>query len=165
MINTLARMLAIAAIAVGATFAWRPIAPLVHAPAMETKVDIPKLNAQKALKDSVAITLEDFRVAYESGAIVIDARESKKFAAGHLDAPMIMNIPEDGNAMDHVPRLQALQGNKFVLYCNSEACDAAMHLYEALAPLGLGEIRVYHQGWEGIEKAKLPVTAGPETVP
>ena len=95
---------------------------------------------------------------------MIDARPRDQFEEGHLDAPVIMNVPADEAADGyHYERVTAYQGPPVVLYCASEACESAKILWLALQSWGFSsEVRVYHPGWEGILEHGLPTIDGPD---
>lgn len=162
MIGTIVRMGVIAVVSLGLSYAWRPIAPMLHAPAMNTNVNMAQINRIAEARKAAGISLEEFKAMYEGGAVVIDARTAKEFAEGHLDAPMIINIPEDRNPGEFLGKVEPLRGNRFVIYCKSETCDAATELYLFLQPQGFGEMKLFLPGWIGIEAAKLPTSTAPE---
>jgi rhodanese-related sulfurtransferase len=115
-------------------------------------------------REQTAIDLEAFRQHFEVGFLVIDARPREQFEQGHLDAPMVMNIPAEEAADGfHIERVLPYLGQPIVIYCASEACDSAETLWRVLRAWGFGsEVRVYHPGWEGMVAAGLPVARGPD---
>jgi len=131
---------------------------------------IPDLQALAQEQDAralwvqqTAIELEEFRQHYETGGLVIDARPGDAFEKSHLDALSIMNIPADEAADGyHIDRVLPYQGQPIVLYCASADCESAEILWNVLVQYGFYDVRVYHPGFEGIEKEGLPTVAGPD---
>lgn len=128
--------------------------------------DVQQLEAQRSEHEqwieATAISLDEFIEHYQMGWLVIDARPREMFEEGHLDAPLIMNIPAD-EADYHIERVLPYRGQPIVLYCSSETCDSAETLWHALAAWGFSyEVRVFHPGWRGIEAAGLPTIRGPD---
>jgi len=133
--------------------------------------DIAALEARKQrhqeLRTRLAVSLEEMLALVEQGAVVIDARPRAEFEAGHLaldTEPPVLNVPPE-EIESQLTRLMELQGLPVVLYCASEACEFAEELYTSLEAFGFTDIRIYFPGWEGIVKAGLPTTTGPDTWP
>lgn len=159
----LLRMTGILVLTLGLTASFRVVGPQVGAKVLPWQPDMRVLDAREQVRRSVAVDLAEFRRLYENGAIVIDARSAEDFGKGHLDAPMIINIPEDQrDQQQHLLKMEALRGNTFVIYCSSVLCDAAVDLYLHYLNHGFGDIRIYLPGWDGIQKAGLPTSTGPE---
>ena len=114
--------------------------------------------------EETQISLDEFVQHYEMGGLVLDARPRELFEEGHLDAPLIMNVPADEAADGYqIDRVMPYRGQRIVIYCSSETCDSAEMLWNALRAWGFAyEVRVFHAGWTGIEAAGLPATAGPD---
>jgi len=131
--------------------------------------DVRKILEQRrqhqSWREQTSIDLESLRQHLEVGFLVIDARPREQFEQGHLDAPMVMNIPAEEAADGfHIDRMLPYLGQPIVIYCASEACDSAETLWRVLRAWGFGsEVRVYHPGWEGMVAAGLPVGRGPDT--
>lgn len=130
--------------------------------------DVQKILEQRrqhaSWREQTAIDLEGFRRHFEMGFLVIDARPREQFEQGHLDAPLVMNIPAEEAADGfHIDRVMPYLGQPIVIYCASETCDSAEILWKALRAWGFGsELRVFHPGWEGIVAAGLPTARGPD---
>jgi hypothetical protein len=111
------------------------------------------------------ISLDDFIRHYRSGKLVIDARPRELFEEGHLDAPLIMNIPaEEADQYQYLERAVSFIGTPIVLYCSSADCESAETLWNAMRSWAfpMDTVRVFHAGWAGILAAKLPTTCGPD---
>lgn len=126
-----------------------------------------RAERMKELKRSLAIGLGEVRARIEQGAIVIDARAPRQYREAHLDVVALggaipaLNVPPE-YLFQNLDRLGGLQGNVFLLYCNSPTCELAEELALGLIENGFSaeDIRIYPDGWEGFEKAKLPTTSG-----
>ncbi len=112
-------------------------------------------------------SLDDLRAALDGPYIIIDARPHSEFEQGHLARtfpPPVLNL--DAERVFDDPRAAELMsaGMDFILYCTSLECDLAEQLYVAMTQMGFdgSRIRIFPPGWEGIEAAKLPTTAGPD---
>ncbi len=135
--------------------------------------DAQSILARKAEIASVrkdrGISLEKFKEMIAQGAIVIDARPRSEFVKSHLaieSYPPVLNI-EPNDVQNNQGRLETLLqlGQPIVLYCTSSECDLAEELYANLNAMdaSFADAVIYVPGWDGILKAKLPVTSGPDT--
>ncbi|MGE3182003.1 MAG: rhodanese-like domain-containing protein [Phycisphaerae bacterium] len=105
--------------------------------------------------------VEQLKAHYEAGGLVVDARPAAEFEKGHLDAPMVINVPSD-DYQNHLDFLYNFQASPIVLYCTSKKCDMAEDLKYSLEQLGFMDLHVFKPGWEdGILKFKLPTATGP----
>jgi len=109
------------------------------------------------------IDLADFVRHYQAGRLVIDARAPEAFEEGHLDAPLIMNIPAEA-AHDCLHRALSFIGTPIVIYCSSADCESAQELWDDMRSWAFPPetLRVFHPGWIGIQEAKLPIARGPD---
>lgn len=126
------------------------------------------------LRKNNGLTHEEFDALIQDlNVVIIDARPKSEFEAGHLHverpAPFIpvLNIPPE-DVPNQIGRLQALIGQRLVLYCTETQCDLAEELVDELEKSGLGfersNIRIYFPGWQdGILPRRLPTATGPDT--
>lgn len=120
------------------------------------------------LLKSLDISLEDVKKLIAqadagSTVLLIDAREEKEFAEGHIACANIINVPAD-HAHEHLDRVTAFDGWTIVLYCTSRTCDAAQRVYNLLNSSGFTNLKIYEDGWEAWSQAKLPVAKGAGSV-
>ncbi|TWT42121.1 Rhodanese-like domain protein [Phycisphaerae bacterium RAS1] len=140
---------------------WVKGLPLVPDPKDIGPPPQPRSEYEK-ITDRASISLEDFKAHFMSGGLVIDARPAEEFLKGHLDAPLILNVPADGVAQ-HIVRLDAFRGLPIVLYCTSTSCHMAHDVLIALEQAGYFDLKIYIPGWDdGIVKFGLPIASGPE---
>lgn len=111
-----------------------------------------------------SISLEELIAHYEVGSLVLDARYRESFEDGHLDAPLIMNIPAgEAESGYHYERVSPYIGLPVVVYCSSDTCEDAEQLWQVLQSWGFShEVRVFHPGWAGMVEAGLPMATGPD---
>lgn len=121
------------------------------------------LEADKHWREARSISLEEFWPLAQVGAmLVVDARHREQFAEGHLDAPLIVNIPEGEVSAEAADQLRRT-GLPIVIYCSSLVCDMGDNVYKDLLRLGLSEseMKLYLPGWDdGIVKNNLPTRSG-----
>ena len=117
------------------------------------------------LRNSVGMSLDEFRTHIAQGGVVIDARPKEEFEKGHLKLdtqPPVLNV-EPHDAMRHLPRLQPLMGQPIAIYCTSLTCELGEELYIELERNQFFSMKIFFPGWEGIQKAGLPTVGGPDT--
>lgn len=154
------RMVLIVVIASAAAAIYQPLAPRIGGRTLPLWPDVQALSEVDRLRNELGVSQEEMLEMIEYGAVVIDARPAEEFAKAHLDAPLIINIPES-HKESHVQKL--VPGFRYVIYCSSLTCDAAVHLVQFLEPYAFGEMRIFNPGWDGIVKAGLAITSGPES--
>lgn len=122
-----------------------------------------KRDARAVWTQQTGIGLDDFMRHYQAGKLVIDARAREAFEQGHLNAPLIMNIPAE-EADQYLNRALSFLGTSIVIYCSSDDCESSETLWNAMREWAfpMDKVRVFHAGWAGIEAAKLPTTCGPD---
>jgi len=123
-------------------------------------------DAHKKWIEETRITLEDLLAFNDAGGTIIDARPRELYEEGHLDGPMVINIPAN-EVMDsyHDDRVMQYYGLELVIYCASTECEDAETLWHSLVgPFAFPPetIRVYHEGWRGIQEAGVPTATGPD---
>ena len=134
--------------------------------------DVQKLTAHQQrvaqIRKEEGVTLDEFLVLIEQGAIAIDARPAETYEHGHLFIESafvpVLNIPAEHIAenLDRLMEIQSL-GAPIVLYCSSVTCDYAEDVYIVLEEYGFANMKIYFEGWEGILAANLPTETGPDT--
>jgi len=128
------------------------------------------ISSSAELRKKHGVDLATFRELIASGAIVIDARPADEFIKGHLlvnTYPPVLNCDAE-RAAQQIDRLKQLEGQQVVLYCTSLDCHLAEELILELQRLAfdpgtIDAMKVFPEGWEGILKAGLPTTTGPDT--
>ena len=92
-----------------------------------------------------AVTVDELTTLISSGAVtVVDARDSEKYAGGHIDGAINLasgaTLPEDKNA-------------PLVFYCGSSKCQLAPRAAKEAAENGYTNVRVFTDGWAGWSSA------------
>ena len=159
--RSLVRILVILVLAAGAG--------IIRARDLDWRVNVTAVKAEKdkhqQLRETVGITLDEFKSLIDQGALVIDARPAAAYEDGHLDtgyAPPVLNVPADELGAN-IERLMQFQGYPIVLYCTSLTCDYAEDLYIEMEAYGFHGMKIFFPGWEGIKEAGLPTATGPDT--
>lgn len=129
-------------------------------PASDIRVDPTRLETVTISADELLARIE---AELEGGdpVAIIDARSAESFAAGHIAATTIFNIPGD-EAEAHLEKLEMLRGSDVILYCNSSTCDLSEQLYNVMQELGFEGMRIYTEGWDGWEQTGYAIDDGPE---
>ena len=131
-------------------------------------LDVVKKQYEQIIKEA-GIELEQFQSLLQAGALVIDGHTAEEFEEGHLDTRYIVNVTPE----DMTEQVFMLEGLFFtdppvpiVLYCRSRDCDDSKTSYVTMRNnfgelLNQGAVKIYLEGWEGIQKHKLPTIGGP----
>ncbi|MBN1164644.1 MAG: hypothetical protein JXB45_08700 [Candidatus Krumholzibacteriota bacterium] len=105
------------------------------------------------------ITLSEFLVLQESGAVIIDARTAAQFRKGHIPGAILLDYYQMGYYMDHIlPYLSP--DEPAVLYCAGPLCDDSELLAQELYNMGYMKMLVFKGGMEEWEKSGLPLETG-----
>lgn len=104
----------------------------------------------------IAVTAEDVLRRFQDGsAILIDARDEKYYAEGHI--PGAVNLPAArfgevfATVGETLPRDFSL-----IVYCQGEPCDESLDVLENLQILEFTDLSIYKGGWQEWEKMNLP---------
>ncbi len=117
------------------------------------------------IRKSAGIALDEFQAMIQRGAVVIDARTREDYEKAHLridSEPPVLNMEPDKADAAALNRLVNVSDRPFVIYCNSADCTLGEELYVVLEQNGFAGMKIYVDGWDGITKAKLPTTSGPD---
>lgn len=106
------------------------------------------------------ITVEQAKAALEAGSTpFLDARDSAKYAAGHLPGAYHLPIAEfEPRFLDLADKLE--RAPQVVVYCDRADCGEAIELAERLKEAYQGQVLVFVDGWNAWVAAGYPVTKG-----
>jgi rhodanese-related sulfurtransferase len=107
-----------------------------------TAADAPKFEQYKNIVD-LQFMKENATIPVKDGILVIDARPSRKFDAGHI--PGSINIPDTSFAK-MTDKLPADKGTHLVFYCGGLKCPLSHKSAFKAEKLGYTNISVYAQG-------------------
>jgi rhodanese-related sulfurtransferase len=97
------------------------------------------------------ITLREFSDLNAAHAVVIDARQARDFAQGHVNGAM--NIPPGSTRIERMEILRDVDNqHPIVCYCQSVACVYSEVLAIQLASDGFSNVTVFSPGWEELRK-------------
>ena len=102
------------------------------------------------------ITLQQLTRLLERGHnMLVDARDSAAYRKGHITgARNMFGLSTDR----YFPELAAMPRDTLVLiYCNNPDCHLGRMLGEFMGAIGFTNLYLYDDGWDGWEKAGMPV--------
>ncbi|MEO8585565.1 MAG: rhodanese-like domain-containing protein, partial [Acidobacteriota bacterium] len=116
-------------------------------------------------KPFVEISGDDVAWLFARGALVLDARRTKDFEAGHIAGAKSFPVWES----DIDARVTALVGEgrdgaiPVVLYCSGGDCEDSHMLAQKLYGGGFNNLLVYRDGWPDWQKRGGRSATGPES--
>jgi len=116
-------------------------------------------------KPYVEISGDDVAWLVAHGALVLDARRTNDYVAGHIAGARAFPVWES----DIDARVTALVGEgrdgamPVVLYCSGGDCEDSHMLAQKLYGAGFNNLLVYRDGWPDWVKRKGKSATGPET--
>lgn len=125
-----------------------------------------RLAAEEQWRKDVAISLDDmFKAGKSAGAIILDARPHEEFQKARLNVQMILNVMEDEVTVDLADKLRST-GLPVYIYCSSATCDLAEKVFKQIEAIGPpSEMKIYHDGWKGIEGRPELISTSPAPTP
>ena len=119
---------------------------LAGAAATQWKIGLPLYAYMERPADD-EITVVDFASTPEA-YLVIDARNKKRYEAGHIPDAILLNEANFDEAMFELfPKLQD-NDRRLVIYCDQRSCKASRTIAEKLRSLGLINVFVLRGGWK-----------------
>ena len=107
------------------------------------------------------ISLEEAKLAVESGARIIDARRKEDYAEGHIPGAMLFDYYDMGSYRDQVLPLLS-QEQEIMIYCSEASCDDSELLAKELYLLGYAKLLVFKGGFAEWSGALQPIERGAE---
>lgn len=106
------------------------------------------------------VSLQELEAALKrTGVVLVDARSSEEFAAGHL--PDARNLPYFAGPEAFTVFLQEVPFDlEVITYCEGLECSGAETLALQLRQLGYNKVRIFAGGWEEWTKHNRPVVRG-----
>jgi rhodanese-related sulfurtransferase len=118
---------------------------------------VAKEKKEEAQKDIVRIiTLGQFkRLIASAKPVIFDARDAEGYRKGHIQgARNLYGLEAD----QHFEQLVTIPRDTIIiLYCNNPECHLGRMAAEFLGNIGFTKLYLYDDGWDGWEKAKMPV--------
>ena len=107
--------------------------------------------------DPQAISLDDAMMYFQSKeAIFLDARYKDEFDYGHIKGAI--NLPfEEFDKYYYSVKNKLPLDRTLIIYCSGTECEASLFLARLLRGLGYRNLKVFFGGWEGWQKANLPI--------
>lgn len=131
------------------------IAPL-HDRALARKDSIEKATGKKDELVYKIITLDQLkRLMDQKRGILFDARNDDEYRKGHIKGAR--NIPAL-DAGKHFAELAVIPRDTLILiYCSNSECPLGRSLAEFLGVMEFKNLLLYDDGWDGWQKAGMPV--------
>ncbi|HEV8537876.1 MAG TPA: rhodanese-like domain-containing protein [Bacteroidota bacterium] len=86
---------------------------------------------------------------------LIDARNEEDYLKGHIKGAHNVYGQEPEKHVEHL--VQIPRDTLVVIYCNNPECHLGRFLAEFMAVMEFKNMVLYDDGWDGWEKAKMPV--------
>jgi len=102
------------------------------------------------------ITLAQFkRLMASAKPVIFDARDAEGYRKGHVQgARNLYGLEAD----QHFEQLVTIPRDTLIIfYCNNPDCHLGRMAAEFLGNIGFTKLYLYDDGWDGWEKAKMPV--------
>ncbi len=141
------------------TTAWKDIkviAPL-HERALRNPDSVKALvQAKKEELVYRIISLDQLTRLLDAGrGLLIDARSEEDYLKGHIKGARNVFGQEPEKHFEHF--VQIPRDTLVIVYCNNPECHLGRVLAEFMAVMEFNNIVLYDDGWDGWEKAKMPV--------
>ena len=102
------------------------------------------------------ITLDQLkRLLKTRRGVLIDARSEEDYLKGHIKGAKNVFGQEPDKYFE--PLVQIPRDTLVIIYCNNPECHLGRFLAEFMAVMEFKNIVLYDEGWDGWEKAKMPV--------
>ena|SRR5258706_9018760 len=102
------------------------------------------------------ITLQQFkRLIAEAKPVIFDARDADGYRKGHVKGARNLYGLEADQRFEQLVTIP--RDTLIILYCNNPDCHLGRMAAEFLDAIGFTTMYLYDDGWDGWEKAKMPV--------
>ena len=102
------------------------------------------------------ITLDQMkRVMAEQHPLIFDARDTAAYRKGHVKGARNIFGEEAGEHFEEMVLIP--RDTLIVIYCNNPQCHLGRMLGEFMGAFGFTNLLLYDDGWDGWEKAKMPI--------
>lgn len=127
-------------------------APAQEKPQVEANPGVPA----KKKESYRIISLDQMRRLLSDGHnILFDARDAEAYRKGHIRGARNVSGLE---AEDHFEEFVTIPRDTLILiYCNNPDCHLGRMLADFMGAIGFTNLLLYDEGWDGWEKAKMPV--------
>ena len=102
------------------------------------------------------ITLDQLRRLLKSRrGVLFDARSEQDYLKGHIAGAR--NVPGEDPGKFFERFIPLPRDTLLIIYCNNPECHLGRSLAEFLSVMEFKNLVLYDEGWDGWEKAKMPV--------
>ena len=102
-----------------------------------------------------SVTTEEAKKLFDSGALFIDVRKDKDWAAGRVADAVQLNIKT--NLSEQTMLEEMKKGDPAVIYCNGERCMRSSNATKKAVGWGFTNIYYYRDGYPAWKSAGYPV--------
>jgi rhodanese-related sulfurtransferase len=95
------------------------------------------------------------RLMAEKHPLIFDARDTAAYRKGHVKGARNIVGQEAGNHFSEMVTIP--RDTLIIIYCNNPECHLGRMLAEFMGAVGFTNLLLYDDGWDGWEKAKMPV--------
>lgn len=118
-------------------------------------VVVGELSIQEDGLSGTLTTSEVYDLFADGKALILDARETEDYAAGHIQGAI--NLPYHA-FMDSIELLETFPlDTLIVVYCDGQDCNASLELAADLEIMGFESVTSYFGGWQAWLQAGHPV--------
>ncbi|MFK5894064.1 MAG: rhodanese-like domain-containing protein [Pseudomonadota bacterium] len=107
------------------------------------------------LDGAKTVTTEEAKKLFDSGALFIDVRKDKDWAAGRVADAVQLNIKT--NLSEETMLAEMKKGDPAVIYCNGERCMRSSNACIKAVGWGFTNIYYYRDGYPAWKSAGYPV--------
>lgn len=102
------------------------------------------------------ITLDQMkRLMVEKHPLIFDARDTAAYRKGHVKGARNIFGQEAGDHFEEIVTIP--RDTLIIIYCNNPDCHLGRMLAEFMGAIGFTNLLLYDDGWDGWEKAKMPI--------
>lgn len=102
-----------------------------------------------------SVTTEEAKKLFDSGALFIDVRSNKAWAAGRIADAVLLDIKSKFTEQNMLAEMK--KGDPAIIYCNGETCLRSAKACKKAVAWGFSNIYYYRDGYPAWKKAGYPV--------
>ncbi|MFK5894065.1 MAG: rhodanese-like domain-containing protein [Pseudomonadota bacterium] len=102
-----------------------------------------------------SVTTDEAKKLFDNGALFIDVRSNKAWAAGRIADAVLLDIKSKFSEQNMLAEMK--KGDPAVIYCNGETCLRSAKACKKAVGWGFTNIQYYRDGYPAWKKAGYPV--------
>jgi rhodanese-related sulfurtransferase len=108
-----------------------------------------------AVEGAKSVTTEEAKQLFDSGALFIDVRSNKAWAAGRIADAVLLDIKSKFTEQSMLAEMK--KADPAVIYCNGETCLRSAKACKKAVAWGFTNIHYYRDGYPAWKSAGYPV--------